>query len=569
MPAGLFRKKSLGAILAELPPAQAGLKRVLGVRELTMFGVAAIIGAGIFSTVGTAAASGGPAVVLLFIFTAFACGLAAWCYAAFASLVPVAGSVYTYSYLVFGELVAWLLGWTLVMEYGVGNVAIAVSWSDYLTVFLQGFGVNLPPHFGMDYLSAYNGNLEFERLLGAGKPIPAALQEARAAWSAAPLLFNFRVIADLPALGIVVATTVLLYIGIRQSSIAGKITVAIKLSITTMFLVIGVFYVHPANWSPFAPNGFTGITGGVAAVFFAYIGFDAISSMAEESRDPKRDIPRAIFYSLGICTVLYIAIAIVLTGMVSYQELAVGDPLAFAFKQAGLTWVSGVIAFSAVVAIASVFLSCQVVVPRVLMTMSRDGLLPAVFARVHPRFRTPGFSTLVGAVLVGIPALFMNLKAMVDLSSFAALFCFVIVCAGVMELHRGDTKEQMSVGMPFWPAKYFLVGGSLTGIAIFYVGFPQEWAAFFSLTDFSARLPRWVFLAVLAALTFFSFRKNYSLIPVLGVLTSLYLMSELELNNWTGFALWLLGGLAIYFGYGYRKSRLNLPTRSIEPLPVP
>lgn len=557
MLSAFLRKKSREQILAEIPSAQLGLKRILGVRELTMFGVAAIIGAGIFSTVGNAAASGGPAVTLLFIFTAVACGLAAWCYAAFASLVPVAGSVYTYSYLVFGELVAWMLGWTLVMEYGVGNVAIAVSWSDYLTVFLQGFGIQLPPHFGMDYLSAHRGAIEFEKLTAAGKPISAAIKEAHLAWQGAPQLAGFRFIADLPALLIILATTMLLYIGIRESSIAGKITVAIKLLITSMFLVVGVFYIQPANWVPFAPNGFAGVTGGVAGVFFAYIGFDAISSMAEESREPQRDIPKAIFYSLGICATLYIAIALVLTGMVHYSELAVGDPLAFAFKKAGLPWVSGIIAFSAVVAIGSVFLACQVVVPRVLMTMSRDGLLPTAFAQVHPRFRTPSVSTLFGAVLVAVPALFMNLKALVDLSAFAALFCFVVVCAGVMELHRGETARQMTVGMPLWPAKYVLLAATVAGGLIFYLKFPQEWSVFFSAEGAAARLPRYVFVLTLLLLTVLSFFKNYSLVPVLGVLTSLYLMSELELSNWTGFFLWLAGGLLIYFGYGVRHSRLR------------
>ncbi|MBS0658367.1 MAG: amino acid permease [Verrucomicrobia bacterium] len=555
--AQLLRKKSKESILAEIPPVEAGLRRILGVRELTMFGVAAIIGAGIFGTIGNAAASGGPAVTLLFVFTAIACGLAAWCYAAFASLVPVAGSVYAYSYLVFGELVAWMLGWTLVMEYGVGNVAIAVSWSDYLTVFLKGLGWEIPPHFGMDYLSAWRGAAEFEQLTAAGKPIPAAVLEARTAWLGAPQLAGFRLIADLPALLIIAVTTLLLYVGIRESSIAGKITVAIKLFITTMFLAIGVFYVQPANWVPFAPNGFSGVTGGVAGVFFAYIGFDAISSMAEESREPRRDIPRAIFYSLGICAALYIAIALVLTGMVHYSELAVGDPLAFAFKKTGLHWVSGVIAFSAVVAIASVFLTCQVVVPRVLMTMSRDGLLPTAFARVHPRFRTPGFSTLVGAVLVAVPALFMNLKALVDLSAFAALFCFVVVCAGVMELHRGETAAQMSVGMPLWPAKYVLLVGVLVGGFVFHQRFPAEWSAFFSTDGFLGRLPRWIFLLTTLGLTVLSFFKHYSLVPVLGVLTSLYLMSELDLGNWTGFFLWLGAGLILYGLYGFWHSRLR------------
>lgn len=557
MLAQLLRKKSREAILAEIPSAQAGLRRVLGVRELTMFGVAAIIGAGIFGTIGNAAASGGPAVTLLFVFTAVACGLAAWCYAAFASLVPVAGSVYTYSYLVFGELVAWMLGWTLVMEYGVGNVAIAVSWSDYLTVFLKGLGLDLPPHFGMDYLSAWRGAAELDQLTAAGKPVPAGVLEARTAWLGAPQVAGFRLIADLPALVIIAVTTLVLYVGIRESSIAGKITVAIKLLITVLFLVIGVFYIQPANWLPFAPNGFSGVTGGVAGVFFAYIGFDAISSMAEESREPRRDIPRAIFYSLGICATLYIAIALVLTGMVHYSELAVGDPLAFAFKKVGLPWVSGVIAFSAVVAIASVFLTCQVVVPRVLMTMSRDGLLPLAFARVHPRFRTPGFSTLAGAVLVAVPALFMNLKALVDLSAFAALFCFVVVCAGVMELHRGETAAQMTVGMPRWPAKWVLLAGVVLGGLVFYLKFPVEWSAFFSPTGWVERLPRWFFLTTLLALTGLSFVKDYSLIPVLGVLTSLYLMSELELSNWTGFFLWLGAGLVIYGLYGYRHSQLR------------
>ncbi len=556
---GFLRKKSLGEIVGRMPGEDSALRRILGVRELTTFGIAAIVGAGIFGTIGNAAASGGPAVILLFIFTAIACGLAAWCFAAFASLVPVAGSVYTYSYLAFGELAAWLLGWTLVLQYGVGNVAIAVAWSDYFTAFAQLCGWEIPAHFGMDYLSAYHGNLDFERLVQAGQSVPPAIEEAHRAWIAAPQLLGLRLVCDLPALFIVLVTTVLLYVGIRESSIAGKITVALKILIILVFLGIGVFYISPANWVPFAPNGFAGITGGVSGVFFAYIGFDALSTMSEECREPTRDIPRAIFYSLGICTVLYIAIAIVLTGMVPSKELAVGDPLAFAFKRAGLPGVSGVIAFSAVVAIASVFLMCQVVVPRVLMCMSRDGLLPSAFARVHPRFRTPAFSTVVGAGLVAVPALFMNLKALVDLSSFATLFVFVVVCAGVMVLHVGETRAATNFRMPHWPAKYVLLIGTLIGVIVFHQAFPTEWAAFFSLVNFGAKIPRWIFLAVLTALLIGSFRKNYALIPVLGVLTSLYLMTELELWNWIGFGFWLLGGLLIYGGYGYRKSHLAGP----------
>ena len=397
----LFRKKSIDDILrhAEDHPSGSGqLKKTLNVRDLTALGIASIVGAGIFSTIGNAAVNGGPAVSLLFVFTAIACGFSAMCYARFASIIPISGSAYTYAYASFGELVAWIIGWDLIIEYAVGNIVVAISWSDYFTGFCTGLNINMPAYIGIDYHSAHQGFLTAVQQMKSGTHFESLtwnLQEAYKAWTTSPQLFGFHLIADIPAFTIVVLITYLVYRGIYESKVAGNIMVILKLVILMAVIGIGAFYIQPKNWSPFAPNGVGGVMKGVAGVFFAYIGFDAISTTAEECKNPKKDLPRSMILSLLITTVLYIIISLVLTGMVHYSELGVGDPLAFAFAKVGLAKISGILAFSAIIAMASVMLVYQVGQPRIWMSMSRDGLLPRIFSKLHPKFRTPSFSTIL------------------------------------------------------------------------------------------------------------------------------------------------------------------------------
>ncbi len=416
MASQLFRKKSISVILRDaeqgLGDAEghtAGLRRVLGVRDLTFFGIAAVVGAGIFSGIGNAAANGGPGIVFLYLFTALACGFAALCYAEFASTVPVSGSAYTYSYVAFGELIAWIIGWDLLMEYAIGNIAVAISWSDYFTRLMHSAGMHIPDWSTMDYISAKAGESP----------------EAISAWTNAPQLFGLRIVMDLPALFIVALITYVVFVGIKESRAASNIMVMLKLAVIFFVIVLGAFYINPENWSPFSPNGFGGIMKGVSAVFFAYIGFDAISTTAEECKNPQRDLPRGMIYSLIICTVLYVILALVLTGMVNYSELGkTGDPLAMVFDAHGLRFISGIVAVSAIVATASVLLVFQLGQPRIWMSMSRDGLLPKIFSRIHPKYKTPSFSTILTGFVVAIPALFLNLNEVLSLNQHRYLICF-------------------------------------------------------------------------------------------------------------------------------------------------
>ena len=459
MSKSLFRTKSISQIqvdaaagLGDHNPESSeqthGLRRTLGVFDLTLMGIAAIIGAGIFAMVGKASYNGGPAVALLFVFTAFACGFSALCYAEFASRIPVAGSAYTYAYASMGEFIAWIIGWDLIVEYAIGNIAVAISWSDYFTGLLKGYNINVPLHFTMDFLTARRGFAAVNEAVAGGATVDsltAACASADAAvscgqldgylaWFNAPKLGSMPLVADLPALLIVVVITTLVFIGIRESKFASTTLTILKVAIILLVIFLGLNYVNPANWSPFAPNGVEGVLKGVSAVFFAYIGFDALSTTAEECKNPRRDLPIAIILSLVICTILYIAIALVLTGMVSYKLLDVGDPLAYVFgpEGANLPWVAGIIAVSAVVALATVFLVFQIGQPRIWMAMSRDGLLPKIFSSIHPRFKTPWFATIITGLVVAIPALFMNLTEVTDLASIGTLFAFFVVCAGVL-----------------------------------------------------------------------------------------------------------------------------------------
>lgn len=566
----LLRKKSVARILHDAGVKKDGpsLIRNLNLKDLTFMGIAAIVGAGIFSTIGNASANGGPAVSLLFVFTAIACAFSAMCYAEFSSVIPVSGSAYTYAYVAFGELIAWIIGWTLIVEYAIGNIAVAISWSDYFTGLVRGItGYEIPPYLTMDYLSASRGHSEVSSLLQAGETLsslPPYLIDAYNAWELAPTLGSLHVILDIPALGIVLLITGLVYRGIHESKMTSNLFVYLKLSVILLVIIAGAFYVDTDNWSPFAPNGMEGVLRGVSSVFFAYIGFDALSTTAEECKDPGRDLPRAMILSLVICTVLYIALALVLTGMVDYRELAIGDPLSYVFERVGVDWISGIVAASAVVAIASVLLVFQLGQPRIWMSMSRDGLLPQKFATIHKRYRTPSFSTIVTGFLVAIPALFMNLQEVTDLASIGTLFAFVLVCAGVLQLDSTGENKNARFKIPYVSSRYIVPGLFVFILILLSWKSPNTIPDFFRFSDsgqsrwesFQTRIPMMVYIVVASFLTIQCIRKKLSLIPVMGLLTNFYLMTELGISNWTFFTLWLLFGLVFYFLYGYKHSNL-------------
>ncbi|MEI6764508.1 MAG: amino acid permease [Bacteroidota bacterium] len=582
MASKLFRKKTIADIVQHANEHTGDtheMKRNLNVRDLTAFGIAAIIGAGIFSTIGGAAASGGPAVSLLFVFTAIACGFSALCYARFASAIPISGSAYTYAYASFGELIAWIIGWDLIMEYAVGNIAVAISWSDYFTGFFNGLGLHIPEYLSVDYLTASRGYETVMNLMQHGTgfdQISGTLREAFLAWKNAPEIFGLRIIADIPAFAVVVFITILVYRGIRESKIASNIMVLLKVSILLVVIAVGAFWVNPANWSPFAPNGIAGVLKGVSGVFFAYIGFDAISTTAEECKNPQRDIPRSIFYALIITTVLYIVISLVLTGMVHYSELAVGDPLAYVFGKLHLTRLSGIIAISAIVAMASVLLVFQMGQPRIWMSMSRDGLLPKRFSRLHRKYKTPAFSTILTGILVAVPSLFLNITEVTDLTSIGTLFAFVLVSGGVLVLDAKDGRQHETdkrvFRIPYFNSRWFLPPlWIVTLILVFYLN-TNGILRFFSAIDllkpdagwwevFRHKIPMILFIIVSSALTVAAVIKNFSLIPVLGLLTNLFLMTELGITNWLRFLIWLVIGLSLYFTYGFKHSKLRSNSR--------
>ncbi|MCX6247569.1 MAG: amino acid permease [Bacteroidetes bacterium] len=579
----LFRKKSIEHILKDAEKHHGEtthMHRSLNVRDLTALGIAAIIGAGIFSTIGTAAATGGPAVSLLFVFTAVACGFSAMCYAHFASRIPISGSAYTYAYASFGELVAWIIGWDLIMEYAVGNIAVAISWSDYFTGLLGGIGIHFPGYLSVDYLSAARGFHQAAAQLAQGASFSTLsnnLQEAYLAWTQAPHLGNFRLIADIPAFSIVVFITYLVYIGIYETKMAGNLMVLLKVVILLVVIGVGSFYIDPKNWSPFAPNGIGGVLKGVAGVFFAYIGFDAISTTAEECKNPRRDLPRSMIYALIITTVLYILISLVLTGMVHYSELAVGDPLAYAFQKLHLTRLSGIIAISAVIAMASVLLVFQVGQPRIWMSMSRDGLLPKIFSRLHPRFKTPAFSTIVTGIIVAVPSLFLNLTEVTDLTSIGTLFAFVLVSGGVLMLETGKirlTGKARGEGfhIPYLNCRYYLPVVWMGVFAVLSYWNPPEWQQLIqkgrigivSPTGFSlwnlikTEFPVLLFILSAIILTVISIWKEMTLIPVISLLTNFYLMAQLGITNWMRFFIWLAIGLVIFFSFSRKHSLISM-----------
>lgn len=563
MSKSIFRKKSVSKILADVESGfsdsehsggSTHLTKALKVKDLTLMGIAAVIGAGIFSTIGEASFHGGPGVSILFVITAITCGFSALCYAEFASRIPVAGSAYTYAYASFGELIAWIIGWDLLMEYAIGNIAVAISWSTYFVNLLEGFNIHIPSYLTMDYYTALKAHEDIEKLTAGGNvaDITDKMRNAAAAFVNAPGAGNFKLIANIPALLIVVAITYLVYIGIRETKKVTNGMVMLKIAVVIFVILLGFFYVTPANWSPFMPNGFSGVMKGVSGVFFAYIGFDAISTTAEECTNPQRDLPRGMIYSLIICTVLYVLIALVLTGMVSYKDLQVGDPLAFVFAKVGLTKISYVISVSAVIATASVLLIFQLGQPRIWMSMSRDGLLPKAFSRIHPKFKTPSFATIVTGFVVAIPALFMNLTEVTDLTSIGTLFAFVLVCGGVLLLPR-EAAVQGRFKLPYINGK-FIVPALFIGAVI---GFHRPVLELLSGENVHERFPLILFIIVSAGIAVVSFIKNLSLIPVLGLLSCLYLMTELGYINWLRFLAWLVIGLVIYFTYSYKNSKLG------------
>ena len=557
----LFRKKSIAKINADATAAEghgSGLKKILGVKDLTFMGIAAVIGAGIFSTIGTAAFNGGPGISLLFVITAITCGFSALCYAEFASRVPIAGSAYTYAYVSFGEVVAWIIGWALILEYAIGNIVVAISWSGYFNNLLEGFNIHLPGWLATNTTNAQSGYDEAVKAMAGGATLESLGRHARTGYDAivnAPVIGGIKLILNIPAFIIVMLITALAYVGIQESKKTTNYMVIFKIAVIVFVIVMGFFYVDTKNWDPFLPNGFTGVLAGVSAVFYAYIGFDAISTTAEECKNPQRDLPRGMIYSLIICTVLYILIALVLTGMVNYSELKVDDPLAYVFQKLHLNKIGYLISVSAVVATTSVLLVFQLGQPRIWMSMSRDGLLPKKFAQVHPKFGTPSFATIVTGCLVGIPSLFVSSSTMTDLTSIGTLFAFVLVCFGVLVLPRMAKEAGSSAfRLPYLNGQ-FIIPAIVAVFVYFSMNRISEAFANYANEGFQEILfLLFIFIAVVTGVL--SFVRKYSVIPVVGALCCLYLMIEIPAISWMWFFIWMGIGLTIYFFYSRRRSKL-------------
>ena len=487
----LFVRKPISELLAE---STHTLKRVLGAGDLVMLAIGAVIGAGIFSSIGTAAAGevlpdgtvvrlgAGPALVLSFILLGIVCALAGLCYAELASMIPQAGSAYAYSYATLGELIAWIIGWDLILEYAVGNIAVAIAWSGYFNSLLTGFGVNLPDWLTHGYRTA---------LLSSNPEVHALLQTA-------PRIAGIPILLNVPAALIVLAITWLLYIGVRESARANNIMVVVKLLVLGLFVGLGAMHIDTANYTPFAPNGWPGIHQGAAIVFFAYIGFDAISTAAEETKNPQRNMPIGILAGLAICTVIYVIVGLVATGLVPYQQLKAADPLAQALELAGLPIASWFVAFGAVVSLTAVLLVFQYGQPRIFMAMARDGLLPRFASKIHPKYRTPHVTTVITGVMVATGALVADENEIYDLTNIGTLFAFAIVCIGVLVLRVKEPERPRPFRVPF-----------VWGVAL------------------------------------------------AGAAACIYTMKGLPTHAWERFGLWLLLGLAIYFAYGYRHSKLR------------
>src|SRR4051812_11082189 len=493
----LFRRKPIAELL---PEGEHALKRVMGAGDLIMLAIGAVIGAGIFGAIGTAAAGqlgpngevirqgAGPALVLSFILLGGACALAGLCYAELASMIPQAGSAYAYSYATLGELVAWIIGWDLILEYAVGNVAVAISWGDYFNTLLKGVGVTMPAWLTTGYRTA---------LLSADPAIHGLLDSA-------PHLAGIPIVIHVPAFAIVMLITVLLLQGAKESVRANNIMVVIKLMALALFIAVGATHLHPENLHPFAPNGFTGIHQGAAIVFFAYIGFDAISTAAEETRDPQRNLPIGILGGLAICTVIYVVVGFVLTGMVPYKELAVADPLARALQLAGFQAVGWIVALGAAVSMSAVLLVFQYGQPRIFFAMARDGLLPQWAAKLHPRTRIPWATTLFTGIFVAAWSLIGDAGETYDLTNIGTLFAFMLVSIGVLVLRYKEPDRPRPFRVPFvWP------------------------------------------------------------VTVLSAAACVFIMFGLPGTAWRRFGVWLVVGLVVYFAYGFRHSRLRGQSDSV------
>lgn len=506
----LFRTKSLDQLQRDADLSGEGgpghLKRALGALDLVSLGIGAIIGTGIFAVIGTAAAGGadhlgaGPGVALSFVITAIACAFCALCYAEFAALVPISGSAYTYSYATLGELVAWIIGWDLIIEYAVGNVAVAIAWAAYFHQLFEGMGVHIPAWLSVDYRSAHQAA---EAVAAAGGVVSPSWQLQYEAWTTHPTIAGIPIIFNFLAFAIVAAVTYLLVIGIKESARANNVMVMLKVLILLFFIGVGALYVKPENWSPFMPNGFAGVWTGASLIFFAFIGFDAISTAAEECKNPGRDLPIGIIGSLIICTVIYVATAMVLTGVEHWSNLGVADPLAAVFAKLGLNWAAGIVAFGAVLSMTAVLLVFQLGQPRIFFAMSRDGLLPRFFAKVHPKYQTPHVTTIWTGVIVALLSGIANINEIVELTNIGTLFAFVLVCAGVIVLRYTDPDRPRVFRVPFVPV-----------------------------------------------------------VPLLGIAMCLYLMLGLPWVTWVRFGVWLAAGLVLYFSYGFWHSKLRATSRS-------
>ena len=478
-----MRRKPCADVMADAERPGMELKRTLTAFDLTLLGIGAIVGAGIFSSVGDMAAGtpgnpgAGPGLIISYVMTALACGFAALCYAEIAAMVPIAGSAYTYSYVAFGEVVAWIIGWDLIIEYAIGNIYVAQAWATNLRFFLNdAFGVDFPAWMATDMQTANSD------------PALSAI---------APHIGDLAIGINLPAILIVALITILLVVGIRESARANAAMVVFKVVIILAFIGIGAFYVEGDNWTPFAPNGFDGIWTGASLAFFSYIGFDAVSTAAEETADPQRNLPRGMIYSLVICTLIYVATAAVMTGLKPSSELAGGDALANALSVVGIPGAGAVMALGAVVATTAVLLVFQMGQPRIFLAMSRDGLLPPVFGRVHPRFRTPYFGTILTGLVVAVSSNLLTEGQALELTNIGTLFAFALVCAGVIALRRVEPDRPRPFRVPLYPVT-----------------------------------------------------------PLLGIAACVFLMSGLPPENWWRFGLWLAAGFVIYLLYGRRNSRL-------------
>ena len=502
----LFKRKRISELLAEGENPH-GLRRALGAGDLIMLAIGAVIGAGIFGAIGSAAAGqtdaaghvvrvgAGPALVISFLLLGAACALAGLCYAELAAMIPQAGSAYAYSYATLGELVAWIIGWDLILEYAVGNVAVAISWGDYFKS-LTGDWLHIPIWLSTGYRTA---------LLSSDPAVHGLIDSA-------PRVMGVPILVNVPAFAIVLAITWLLLMGVRESARANNIMVAVKLVVLALFIVMGAQHINTANYQPFAPNGFKGIHQGAAIVFFAYIGFDAISTAAEETKNPQRNLPIGILGGLAICTLIYIIVGAVLTGMVPYSELGKqADPLSFALTATGLTAISKIVALGAVFSMMAVLLVFQYGQPRIFFAMARDGLLPRWAARVSGKHRVPHVTTLITGIFVATWALIGDANETYDLTNIGTLFAFVLVCAGVMVLRFTDAERHRPFRVPFvWIVAP--LGAILCGITMW--GLPRQ--------------------------------------------------------AWERFGWWLAIGLAFYFLYGYRNSTLRrgVPPVTVEP-PAP